>query len=135
MIFIGPFKANAWIDNDDPEKPVYVNIFHINQHIDTIDTNISAIDAGADAIPSYLEKNTLLSWLSAGERDILSDLQKLGGKQEYHISGHASLEKEVKSGNASSARINVPPYWHGARVQVIALDPVNEPDFLSHDNV
>ncbi|NCU26839.1 DUF2080 family transposase-associated protein [Candidatus Nomurabacteria bacterium] len=44
--------------------------------------------------------------------------------REYSVHGYASLEKVVKAGNFSSARINVPPSWRGIRVRVIALDPM-----------
>lgn len=128
MIEFGPFRAEVWVDDINPDKSVYIHIYHINQHIDTVDTNLSIADSGPDGIPSYLEKETLISWLAAGERDIVSDLEKSGWKPwtEYNVSGYDSRDKVVTSGSNSSARINIDASWQGKRVKVILLDPIDD---------
>ncbi len=44
-------------------------------------------------------------------------------KKTYTIEGYERLEKTVRPGNNSSARINVPPKHTGRRATVVFTDP------------
>ena len=79
---IGPFEASCTSDQYDNVNVVIYHEWNA-QPVAVLPTNINISDSGWDGIPTWIAKEALVNWLSAGGSNIIKDMVNAGASEYF----------------------------------------------------